>query len=151
MTSILADTRDANNSNALGLKPFFKGKVEALEIAVRDGTQNLRRLEAQRNELNSRGLCSSFHRQCAWYSRSFIFGVAFRRAFYCCFWSLSSSLCARVSVCKRLFLDGDGMMFERSTREAKRSAKRDETTFRDEHPFKKNKRWPNLNTTLSFI
>ena len=39
MTSILADTRDANNSNALGLKPFFKGKVEALEIAVRDGTQ----------------------------------------------------------------------------------------------------------------
>ena len=37
-------------------------------------------------------------------------------------------------------LDGDGMMFERSTREAKRSAKRDETTFRDEHPFKKNKR-----------
>ena len=47
--------------------------------------------------------------------------------------SLSSSLCARVSVCKRLFLDGDGMMFERSTREAKRSAKRDETTFRDEH------------------
>ncbi|CAL6298365.1 unnamed protein product [Bathycoccus prasinos] len=54
MTSILADTREANNSNALGLKPFFKGKVEALEIAVRDGTQNLRRLEAQRNELNSR-------------------------------------------------------------------------------------------------
>jgi hypothetical protein len=45
-----------------------------------------------------------------------------------------------VSVRKRLFLDGDGMMFERSTREAKRSAKRDETTFRDEHPFKKNKR-----------
>ncbi|CAL6307832.1 unnamed protein product [Bathycoccus prasinos] len=56
MTSILADTRDANNSNALGLKPFFKGKVEALEIAVRDGTQNLRRLEAQRNELNSRAV-----------------------------------------------------------------------------------------------
>ena len=63
MTSILADNREANNNNALGLKPFFKGKVEALEIAVRDGTQNLRRLEAQRNELNSRGLCSSFHRQ----------------------------------------------------------------------------------------
>ncbi|CAL6299451.1 unnamed protein product [Bathycoccus prasinos] len=54
MTSILADNREANNNNALGLKPFFKGKVEALEIAVRDGTQNLRRLEAQRNELNSR-------------------------------------------------------------------------------------------------
>jgi len=54
MTSILTDNREANNNNALGLKPFFKGKVEALEIAVRDGTQNLRRLEAQRNELNSR-------------------------------------------------------------------------------------------------
>jgi len=65
MTSILTDNREANNNNALGLKPFFKGKVEALEIAVRDGTQNLRRLEAQRNELNSRGLCYSFHHQCA--------------------------------------------------------------------------------------
>ena len=53
MTSAIADN---NTNNAqIGLKPFFKSKVEALEIAVRDGTQNLRRLEAQRNELNSRG------------------------------------------------------------------------------------------------
>jgi len=55
MTSAIADTNTNTNNAQIGLKPFFKSKVEALEIAVRDGTQNLRRLEAQRNELNSRG------------------------------------------------------------------------------------------------
>jgi len=57
MTSVIADNNNTNNAQ-IGLKPFFKSKVEALEIAVRDGTQNLRRLEAQRNELNSRGKLS---------------------------------------------------------------------------------------------
>ena len=38
-----------------GLKPFFKAKIEEYEIAVRNKTQNLRRLEAQRNELNTKG------------------------------------------------------------------------------------------------
>lgn len=54
---MIADNNNTNNAQ-IGLKPFFKSKVEALEIAVRDGTQNLRRLEAQRNELNSRGKLS---------------------------------------------------------------------------------------------
>ena len=53
----LVNDRDPSSSSGgvLGLKPYFRSKVEALDIAVRDGTQNLRRLEAQRNELNSRG------------------------------------------------------------------------------------------------
>lgn len=38
-----------------GLKPYYKGKIEELEILVREKTQNLRRLEAQRNELNTKG------------------------------------------------------------------------------------------------
>merc|ERR1711977_279612 len=37
-----------------GLKDYYKTKIESLEIQVRDKTNNLRRLEAQRNELNSR-------------------------------------------------------------------------------------------------
>ncbi|GAQ78888.1 proteasome regulatory complex ATPase [Klebsormidium nitens] len=37
-----------------GLKPYYKGKIEELEILVREKTQNLRRLEAQRNELNTK-------------------------------------------------------------------------------------------------
>merc|ERR1712060_305445 len=37
-----------------GLKDYYKTKIEALEIQVRDKSNNLRRLEAQRNELNSR-------------------------------------------------------------------------------------------------
>lgn len=39
-----------------GLKPYYKGKIEELEILVREKTQNLRRLEAQRNELNTKGM-----------------------------------------------------------------------------------------------
>ena len=38
-----------------GLKIFFRAKIEEYEIAVRNRTQNLRRLEAQRNELNTKG------------------------------------------------------------------------------------------------
>ena len=37
-----------------GLKDYYKTKIESLEIQVRDKTNNLRRLEAQRNELNFR-------------------------------------------------------------------------------------------------
>jgi 26S proteasome regulatory subunit T6 len=40
-----------------GLKPFFKGKVEELELLIKDKGHNLRRLEAQRNELNTQGEC----------------------------------------------------------------------------------------------
>ena len=38
-----------------GIKSYYKAKIEELEINVRDKTQNLRRLEAQRNELNGKG------------------------------------------------------------------------------------------------
>jgi len=38
-----------------GLKAYYKAKIEEAELAVRNKTQNLRRLEAQRNELNSKG------------------------------------------------------------------------------------------------
>jgi hypothetical protein len=38
-----------------GLTHYYQQKVEHLELTVRDETQNLRRLEAQRNELNSKG------------------------------------------------------------------------------------------------
>jgi 26S proteasome regulatory subunit T6 len=38
-----------------GLNDYYKGKIEELEIAVRDKTHNLRRLEAQRNDLNTKG------------------------------------------------------------------------------------------------
>ena len=40
-----------------GLKAYYKGKIEELELLVKDKTHNLRRLEAQRNELNTHGLC----------------------------------------------------------------------------------------------
>lgn len=36
-----------------GLKGYYKAKIEELELRVKDKTHNLRRLEAQRNELNT--------------------------------------------------------------------------------------------------
>lgn len=38
-----------------GLRRYYKAKIEELELQVKEKTHNLRRLEAQRNELNSQG------------------------------------------------------------------------------------------------
>jgi 26S proteasome regulatory subunit T6 len=39
-----------------GLKGYFKGKIEELDLMIKDKAHNLRRLEAQRNELNTQGV-----------------------------------------------------------------------------------------------
>lgn len=38
-----------------GLKPYYVTKIEELQLIVTEKTQNLRRLQAQRNELNAKG------------------------------------------------------------------------------------------------
>jgi 26S proteasome regulatory subunit T6 len=38
-----------------GIKLYYQAKIEAAEITINRKTQNLRRLEAQRNALNARG------------------------------------------------------------------------------------------------
>lgn len=40
--------------DSAGLTSYYEQKIEHLELTVRDETQNLRRLQAQRNELNSK-------------------------------------------------------------------------------------------------
>lgn len=42
------DTKD-------GLKSYYVTKIEELMLVVTEKTQNLRRLQAQRNELNAKG------------------------------------------------------------------------------------------------
>ena len=37
-----------------GISAYYESKIRALEVQVRKKTENLRRLEAQRNELNGR-------------------------------------------------------------------------------------------------
>ena len=41
-----------------GLKSYYKAKIEELEIQARDKQHNLRRLEAQRNDLNTKGIAA---------------------------------------------------------------------------------------------
>ena len=38
-----------------GIKQYYVSKIEELHLTVTEKTQNLRRLEAQRNELNAKG------------------------------------------------------------------------------------------------
>lgn len=38
-----------------GIKSYYQAKIEAAELEINQKTQNLRRLEAQRNALNARG------------------------------------------------------------------------------------------------
>lgn len=45
----------------LGLRSYYKGKIEELEMLVKDRSHNLRRLEAQRNELNTQGAQQMLH------------------------------------------------------------------------------------------
>jgi 26S proteasome regulatory subunit T6 len=39
-----------------GFKSYYQAKIEVSELTVNQKTQNLRRLEAQRNALNARGM-----------------------------------------------------------------------------------------------
>ncbi|GMF36295.1 unnamed protein product [Phytophthora lilii] len=50
-----ADVAMAVVGDSAGLTSYYEQKIEHLELTVRDETQNLRRLQAQRNELNSKG------------------------------------------------------------------------------------------------
>ena len=45
-----------------GITAYYQAKIEAAEITINQKTQNLRRLEAQRNALNARGTLSCFAR-----------------------------------------------------------------------------------------
>ena len=40
----------------LGVKPSYQAKIEECELVINDKTQDLRRLEAQRNALNAKGV-----------------------------------------------------------------------------------------------
>ena len=46
----------AKQNNPSGIKAYYQAKIEAAEIEINQKTQNLRRLEAQRNALNARGM-----------------------------------------------------------------------------------------------
>jgi len=43
------------HADARGVRSYYQTKLDEMELVIRDKTQNLRRLEAQRNVLNSRG------------------------------------------------------------------------------------------------
>lgn len=45
----------AAGSQAQGIQAYYRSKIQEMEVLVRDKAQNFRRLEAQRNELNTKG------------------------------------------------------------------------------------------------
>lgn len=47
---------DEKNIKGEGFKPYYITKIEELQLIVAEKSQNLRRLQAQRNELNAKGI-----------------------------------------------------------------------------------------------
>lgn len=47
---------DDRPSRGEGFRPYYITKIEELQLIVADKSQNLRRLQAQRNELNAKGI-----------------------------------------------------------------------------------------------
>lgn len=53
-----ATTTGANADHDAGIRAYYLSKIDELELVVRERTQNLQRLKAQRNEWNAKGaLC----------------------------------------------------------------------------------------------
>lgn len=55
----MAVTMTMPTATGEGVSSYFKAKIELSEMAILSATENLRRLEAQRNSLNGRGEDSS--------------------------------------------------------------------------------------------
>lgn len=51
---VMSDASNGKSSTSTGISSYYESKIRALEVQVRKKTENLRRLEAQRNELNGR-------------------------------------------------------------------------------------------------
>ncbi len=54
MASFSTAQNTASVKQTAGIQSYYHAKIEELEAVYRERTQNLRRLEAQRNELNSK-------------------------------------------------------------------------------------------------
>lgn len=49
------DHYSSQSASSQGVRSYFQQKLDETSVKVRDKQQNLRRLQAQRNELNSKG------------------------------------------------------------------------------------------------
>ena len=52
---------EIDNARGEGFRSYYIQKIEELQLIVNEKSQNLRRLQAQRNELNAKGENNDFY------------------------------------------------------------------------------------------
>lgn len=60
-TAEASASASAQQQEGGGLSRYYQSKLDELELIIREKTNNLRRLEAQRNALNTKGSTAGLH------------------------------------------------------------------------------------------
>lgn len=64
---------DVDSFKGEGFRQYYITKIEELQLVVAEKSQNLRRLQAQRNELNAKGKCLHSNNQSIFIHKSMKF------------------------------------------------------------------------------
>ncbi len=94
MAAIAAPGPDAHlgQTDSHGVESYYQQKLDEIDLKIRERSENLQRLRAQRNELNSKGTCIRWRVDTDMYPVLSSLQSACCEKSWCCFLSLPAVL-----------------------------------------------------------